>query len=476
MRLSGSKSFFPWRLCLPSEIHDSEERSGFNQGGSIPYLEKEMTDQPQQTNLNEHRYYPEDEIELMDYLLVIWKWKYIIIAGTLAFTLVAAIISFISWKQQPTMYHTNIVLKPGVLRIDKTGKEVFIDTPENIKALIKNDLKHQILDNIKSSNNPNLSNSLDFQVDIPKGSNNINVSLISALADEGTTKLNYLIKALLAEYANKVKFIQEGFDEEIDSKKAKMADFQTEIEKIKRDYLNQIEQKKTLLAELKEKEIMAKKIFINKIEIKQTSLANLKEKESLAKLKYEKTIQIQKNVLANLSYEENKLKNEIDNYEQRYSEVESNLKILREGRDLSSNRKNILDNIAIENTYLNASKSYYKEKENAKYSLFKMQRQILEVSKNIKDLEKTNDSIQADRIFQPDLYKIQKDIINVSKEIKNLEKIKDNIKADPFLQPELYKIQKDIIKVSKEIKKLEKGKNNIQNDINPTTIVMNNKA
>ncbi len=104
-----------------------------------------MTDQPQQTKPNDHRYYPEDEIELMDYLLVIWKWKYIILAGTLAFGLLAAIISFIIWKQQPKMYRTNILLKPGILKIDETGKEVFIDTPENIKALIKSDLKYKVL-------------------------------------------------------------------------------------------------------------------------------------------------------------------------------------------------------------------------------------------------------------------------------------------------------------------------------------------
>jgi len=414
-------------------------------------------------NQNDHRYYPDDEIELMDYLLVMWKWKYIILAGTMAFALTAAIISFIVWQQQPTMYRTSIVLKPGVVKLDNTSNKVFIETPENIKALIENDLKYIILDDIKTSNNTNLSNSLDIQVDIPKGSNNINVSLVSALADEGTTKLNYLIKALLAEFANKVKYI---FDEKIELKKNKIAGFQTEIENIKRHYLNQIEQKKTLLLQLKEKEAMARKEFINKIEIKKTSLANLIEKELLAKINFEKTIQIPKNVLANLSYEENKLKNEIDNYEQKYLEIESNLKILREGRDLSSNRKNILDNIAIENTFLNASKSYYKEKENAKYSLFKIKRQILEVSKNIKDLEKSNDSIQADRILQPDLYKIQKEIIKVSKEIKNLEKIKNNIKADPSLQPDLYKIQKDIINVSKELEKLEKGKNNVQNDSN----------
>ena len=111
-----------------------------------------MTDQPQQANPNDHRYYPDDEIELMDYLLVIWKWKYLIIAGTFGFALAAAIISFISWKQQPTMYRTNIVLKPGVLRIDETGNKVFIDTPENIKSILENDLKYKMLDYIKNSN------------------------------------------------------------------------------------------------------------------------------------------------------------------------------------------------------------------------------------------------------------------------------------------------------------------------------------
>ncbi len=95
-----------------------------------------------QTDLKEHRAYPyEDEIELMDYLLVIWKWKYLILAGTFGFALVAAIISFIAWKQQSQMYRTNIVLKPGVLKIDETGKKVYIDSPENIKTLIDNDLK-----------------------------------------------------------------------------------------------------------------------------------------------------------------------------------------------------------------------------------------------------------------------------------------------------------------------------------------------
>ena len=40
-----------------------------------------MTDQLQPPKLNEQRYSSGDEIELMDYLLVIWRWKYWILGG-----------------------------------------------------------------------------------------------------------------------------------------------------------------------------------------------------------------------------------------------------------------------------------------------------------------------------------------------------------------------------------------------------------
>ena len=46
----------------------------------------------------------EDEIEFMDYLLVIWKWKYVILAGAFVFGFAAAITGFIALRQQPVMY------------------------------------------------------------------------------------------------------------------------------------------------------------------------------------------------------------------------------------------------------------------------------------------------------------------------------------------------------------------------------------
>ena len=381
-----------------------------------------MTDQPQQANPNDHRYYPEDEIELMDYLLVIWKWKYVIIAGTLGFALTAAIISFVIWNQQPTMYRTSIVLKPGFLKIDKKGDKVFIDTPEKIKALIQNDLKYKVLDDIKSSNSKNTSAALDFQVDILKGSDIINVSLESVSPDEGTTKLNYLIKALSTEFAKKIKFKQEGYEKEIDSKKDKIADLQAEIENIKRSYLNQIEQKKTLLGQLKEKEIMARKEIENSLKLK-------------------------KHKFDELSLEEKRIKVKIEKYQQSLSVIESNLKLLRESKDISQSKEYLLNKLLVENNFINTFQSYFKGNENAKYNLFGIQKKITELSKEITNLEKANNSDQADSFLQPELHKIQKDIIKVAKELKKLDKGKNNIQQDSTYGKKFRDTPKLIIRV-----------------------------
>ena len=46
-----------------------------------------------QMEIHKEEYY-NDDFELIDILRVIWKWKYIILAGTVVCGLIAAIISF----------------------------------------------------------------------------------------------------------------------------------------------------------------------------------------------------------------------------------------------------------------------------------------------------------------------------------------------------------------------------------------------
>ena len=60
--------------------------------------------------------YPEDEIELIDLLRVIWKWKYLIIGGTLVCALAAMIISSV----MPKIYRIETIIRPGILRFSPT--------------------------------------------------------------------------------------------------------------------------------------------------------------------------------------------------------------------------------------------------------------------------------------------------------------------------------------------------------------------
>ena len=62
--------------------------------------------------------YPEDEIELIDLLRVIWKWKYLIIGGAAGCAVAALVISLI----MPKIYRIETVIRPGILSFKKDGK------------------------------------------------------------------------------------------------------------------------------------------------------------------------------------------------------------------------------------------------------------------------------------------------------------------------------------------------------------------
>ena len=329
--------------------------------------------------------YCDDEIELIDILLVIWKWKYVILAGTLALGFAVAIISFIALKQQPTMYLTSIVLKPGIVKIDENGKKIFIDTPENIKALIENHLTFSILGQTKNSNNSESSNSLNFQVDIPKGSDIINVSLKSPSVEDGTKKINYLIKDLLAEYANKIEYIKSGMDEQIAQEKNKIVGLKAEIENIKTNYVDQIDQKKLELNEF--------------------------------------------------TYKANRFKKQSEYYQQELSEIESKIKLLDNSKDVSQSREYLINKLSLENDYRNTFQKYFELNENAKFNLFDLQQNIAVLSNELKGFKKTKNDITDDASLHQNLYTIRNEIVKATKHIETLENEKPNIQNIQVIQP-----------------------------------------
>ena len=66
-------------------------------------------------------YYEEDEISLIDLLRVVWKWKWLIIGGTLICAIVAVIISL----QVPKVYRVTMLIGPVVIGLDNKGNYIY---------------------------------------------------------------------------------------------------------------------------------------------------------------------------------------------------------------------------------------------------------------------------------------------------------------------------------------------------------------
>ncbi len=165
-----------------------------------------------------------EEIELIDILRVIWKWKYLILVGTLVFALLAGVISL----NQPKVYRIDMVLQPPVAGIDSRGRKIYIDSPGNIKALIEAEIfNSKILDNLKNSNS-NVSKSLKFKVAIPKNSDSLTISYQAANVDLAIIILDHLAKQLLREYNEAVKKYRNRYESELLIKRNQLSEIEIE--------------------------------------------------------------------------------------------------------------------------------------------------------------------------------------------------------------------------------------------------------
>jgi len=91
--------------------------------------EKQPSQQPCPQNFQP---YYEDETNFIDYLRVIWKWKWLISAGTLICAITAAFISL----QMPKIYEISTVIKPGIAGVKDSGGFTYIDSATNISGKI----------------------------------------------------------------------------------------------------------------------------------------------------------------------------------------------------------------------------------------------------------------------------------------------------------------------------------------------------
>ncbi len=162
----------------------------------------------------------QSKIDLMDFLGIVWKWKYLTIAGMLICSIVAGVISY----RMPKVYRVDMVIRPGMLSITKDGESLYIDSAENIKASIEvGTFDKQILKSIDQLRSKPLLKSLGFEANIPSGSNAVVVSYNTSSIDTGLQVVKQLAELLTQEYGGRVKYLQSEYETQVASKKAEAA-------------------------------------------------------------------------------------------------------------------------------------------------------------------------------------------------------------------------------------------------------------
>ncbi len=177
----------------------------------------------------------EDEIELIDIFRVIWKWKYLIVAGTLFCMIAAALVSSLMAKT----YKISMILEPGFLKIQEDGGRISVDSPNNIKALIESGaFDINILESIRNSNNNYVLNSLRFKVDIPKGSETIKIMYETSDEELGVRVLKRLGGFLQKKYDELVQYSKKEYEKQVALKRTEIEDVEAQIQSEKKRIKN----------------------------------------------------------------------------------------------------------------------------------------------------------------------------------------------------------------------------------------------
>ena len=174
-----------------------------------------------------------NEIELIEYLRVIWKWKYKILAGTMICAVIAGIVGF----KAPQPYRVEIILKLYELYRTR-GIPVYIDPPEDIESLLEYGmLTEDISAYLKKAKNRDIDTISEFKVTRLGAGNFLQITYDTSDAQLGVDILNGLKPVLLKKYEEKVNFLQDDYYK-YQNKKGDIDQLQVDMEVLKTDINN----------------------------------------------------------------------------------------------------------------------------------------------------------------------------------------------------------------------------------------------
>lgn len=140
----------------------------------------------------------DNTLELIDYLRVIWKWKWFITAITVVFLLIALMLNLL----MTNVYDVSMVLEPAVSNFDSSWRPIYIDSNTDIKSKVDLGMYDNTIFDLMHFDSPKkkLFNTL-----IPKDSNILKISIETIDIKKGAQVLKLLHGLLSEEYKRSIK-------------------------------------------------------------------------------------------------------------------------------------------------------------------------------------------------------------------------------------------------------------------------------
>ena len=273
----------------------------------------------------------EDEIELMDYLNVLWKRKWLIILPTLFCVIAAGIISFLL----PPKWEVDAIIQPSKFLVQTQGgqfEEVVVSDPKQIAGQI-NQASYNHL--IAAELNLDLANFPKLRAENLRDTKLVHISLKEHDIQKAKKILTSLFNHLKRELDTKVDIEIKGIDSEIKSKEIEKNRIEEEIKTLKNKLKIVSQRKKEIEDEMSNVRERIK--LLEKEQFSTLKKHKKSESETLGMLLYSNEIQQSlrylntlNELISNKKIEEENLNLEIDNRDKKIKQLENTIDNLKE--------------------------------------------------------------------------------------------------------------------------------------------------
>jgi len=203
-----------------------------------------------------------DEITLADYLQVLWKWKWLVVIGTLAVVTATALYVY----QLPRIFEVSSVIEPGLAGINDRGDRLYLDNADNITSKINEKTYNRKISEELKLEPEQWSVWPEAKTDRRTKSNIVRVTLESPMdqADRGKEVLSSLIRMVASDYDKEVNYNRFRYEEQITLKRSELKNNESKKKDIDRQMeirLNAIKMKKNEIQALNNRlDVMDKRI------------------------------------------------------------------------------------------------------------------------------------------------------------------------------------------------------------------------